>query len=213
MPKNQKFALLSENYKSTEFCLTNYSSNPRPTQFGCKLTLPYKCQVLHCNFIVRSVMSECPRIKYIASHQVRLYCLLPTCLQSAMRILEQAGILHPGPNVHCHLRYYVPHSYALQKCWLNAVMQQATTLIVHNCSPRTPQTFCHTSVACPSQVSKFLSAIKYATCQNCTDVTLQFPKSLTVYISGLNTSVEWWGLSHLLKEFNVLGKKDYGFTK
>lgn len=36
--------------------------NPNPRTFD-KLALPYKCQVLHCYFIVRSVMSECPRNK------------------------------------------------------------------------------------------------------------------------------------------------------
>lgn len=68
-----------------------------------------------------------PQQDYTESHQVRLQFFLPTCMQATMRILEQAGILHPGANVHCHLWYYVPHSYALRKCCLSAVTQQATT--------------------------------------------------------------------------------------
>lgn len=63
-----------------------------------------------------------PKQDYTESHQVSYSAFLPTCMQATMRISEQAGILHPGPNVHCHLWYYVPHSYALRKCCLSAVM-------------------------------------------------------------------------------------------
>lgn len=72
-----------------------------------------------------------------------------------MRILEQAGILHPGPNVHCHLWYYVPHSYELQKCWLSAVMQQATSFKCKLQSQKLQQKLAATINGCQGEAKNF----------------------------------------------------------